>query len=95
MLHTEPHLQASDDFYDALLHAHHGLTVEESHAMNARLILLLANHIGDQATLARALDLARGRVQGGRCSASPTAVTPVVPSHAQAPHPADRNIQKQ
>ena len=59
MLITQPHLQASDDFYEALLAAHEGLSTEESHAMNARLVLLLANHIGRQAVLDEALQTAR------------------------------------
>ena len=60
MLNTQPNLQACDDFYEALIAAHQGLSTSESHAMNARLVLLLANHIGEQATLLHALQLARG-----------------------------------
>ena len=33
MLNTTPHLQACDDFYEALIAAHQGLTAPESHAM--------------------------------------------------------------
>ena len=58
MLNTQPNLQACDDFYEALIAAHQGLSTPESHAMNARLVLLLANHIGDQATLQHALHTA-------------------------------------
>ncbi|HZY21423.1 MAG TPA: DUF2783 domain-containing protein, partial [Beijerinckiaceae bacterium] len=36
-----------------------GLSEEESAALNTRLVLILANHIGDDAALAEALDLAR------------------------------------
>lgn len=61
MLNTQLHLGAPDDFYEALICAHQGLQTHESHAMNARLVLLLANHIGDLATLQEALQLARGR----------------------------------
>ena len=43
---TDAHLEAPDDFYEALIEAHQGLSTEESHAYNARLVLLLANHIG-------------------------------------------------
>jgi len=43
---TTPNLSAPDDFYEALIEAHKDLASEESHALNARLILLLANHIG-------------------------------------------------
>ncbi|EHL23347.1 hypothetical protein KYG_08855 [Acidovorax sp. NO-1] len=86
MLITHPHLQASDDFYEALLTAHEGLSTEESHAMNARLVLLLANHIGDQDTLTEALSLARGRAQGrtAQTPAAPAAIAPVAPVHAAA-----------
>ncbi len=45
-LTTAPHLDAPDDFYEALIEAHQGLSTEESHAFNARLVLVLANHIG-------------------------------------------------
>ncbi|GAB4202752.1 MAG: DUF2783 domain-containing protein [Tibeticola sp.] len=48
-----------DDFYEALIDAHRGLTDAESEAFNARLILLLANHIGDIVVLREALRLAR------------------------------------
>ncbi|RZI56550.1 MAG: DUF2783 domain-containing protein [Rubrivivax sp.] len=50
-----PNFDAGDDFYEALLIAHHGLDVEASHAFNARLILLLANHVGRQDVLLEAL----------------------------------------
>jgi hypothetical protein len=51
-----------DDFYDALIAAHRGLSDAQSELLNARLVLLLANHIGDVAVLREALALARGRV---------------------------------
>ena len=51
---TEPHLDAPDDFYEALIDAHHGLDSAESHALNARLVLLLANHIGSLDVLRQA-----------------------------------------
>ena len=57
---TAPHLQAPDDFYQALIDTHQGLDEEQSHALNARLVLLLANHIGSQAVLKQALAAARG-----------------------------------
>ena len=56
---TAPHLSAPDDFYEALIDAHRDLTVEQSHALNARLVLLLANHVGDQGVLVQALAAAR------------------------------------
>ena len=48
-----------DDFYEALVLAHRGLTDAQSELLNARLLLLLANHIGDLAVLREAIDLAR------------------------------------
>ena len=48
-----------DDFYEALIDAHRGLSDEASRLLNARLILLLANHIGDLGVLRQALDAAR------------------------------------
>ena len=60
MLNTQPNMASYDDFYEALLHAHQGLSTEDSHALNARLVLLLCNHIGDMAVLTEALRLARG-----------------------------------
>ncbi len=79
MLNTQPHLQACDDFYEALIAAHQGLSAPESHAMNARLVLLLANHVGDQATLLHALQLARG--SAAVSTGERQAVTPVAPAH--------------
>lgn len=60
MLNTQAHMASCDDFYEALLNAHQGLSTEDSHALNARLVLLLSNHIGDMAVLTEALRLARG-----------------------------------
>lgn len=48
-----------DDFYEALIDAHRELSDEQSEMLNARLILLLANHVGDIAVLREALKLAR------------------------------------
>ena len=48
-----------DDFYEALIDAHNGLSDEQSEALNARLILLLANHIGDLRVLREALVAAK------------------------------------
>ena len=54
-----PHFQDADAFYEQLLDAHQGLSREASEALNARLILLLANQIGDISLLREALKLAR------------------------------------
>jgi len=56
---TEPHLDAPDDFYEALITAHRELSTADSHALNARLVLLLANHIGSLDVIKQALALAR------------------------------------
>lgn len=56
---TEPNLDRPDDFYEALLETHQGLTLEQSHALNARLVLLLANQIGRLDVLKAALAAAR------------------------------------
>lgn len=60
-LNTEPNIIGPDDFYADLIAAHEGLSDDESAAFNARLILLLANHVGDRDTLQEALDLAKTR----------------------------------
>jgi hypothetical protein len=48
-----------DGFYEALLDAHEGKSLEESAALNARLILILANQIGDLSLLKQCLELAK------------------------------------
>jgi hypothetical protein len=57
-------LPDADGFYAELLGAHEGLSVEESNALNARLVLILANHIGDGHVLREALRL--GIESGGK-----------------------------
>jgi Protein of unknown function (DUF2783) len=56
---THNQLSDADGFYEALLDAHEGLSQEASVAFNARLILVLANQIGDQDVLAQCLQLAK------------------------------------
>ncbi len=48
-----------DDFYEALIDTHRDLSDAQSELVNAKLILLLANHIGDLAVLREAMQLAR------------------------------------
>ncbi len=55
----DPNLTDADGFYAALIDAHEGLSPEDSAAYNARLILILANQIGDLATLKQALAAAK------------------------------------
>lgn len=56
---TKPNMADADGFYAKLLATHRGLTEAQSQALNARLVLILANHVGDAATLDAALALAR------------------------------------
>ncbi|MDR0225049.1 MAG: DUF2783 domain-containing protein [Burkholderiaceae bacterium] len=86
-LSTHANLQACDDFYEALIATHQGLSTAQSHALNARLVLLLANHIGHQGSLLHALELARASADLAPAGADPDgrgAVTPVAPVHAAA-----------
>lgn len=57
-LNLEPNFGQPDDFYEMLLNAHDGLSDDQSRDFNARLILILANHIGDNSVLNQALDAA-------------------------------------
>ncbi|AKI00658.1 Protein of unknown function (DUF2783) [Hoeflea sp. IMCC20628] len=54
-LNTKANIPAPDDFYAELLAIHDGLSKADSDALNARLVLLLANHIGDREVLSQAL----------------------------------------
>jgi hypothetical protein len=67
-LNTELNLPAPDDFYERLIATHRGLSDEQSALVNAKLVLLLANHIGDASVLAAAMALAREGI-GGASSA--------------------------
>jgi len=62
MLITETNLSSPDDFYEALIETHRDLTNEQSQELNAALILLLANHLGDMDVLREALRQARASV---------------------------------
>ncbi|MBE1285829.1 MAG: DUF2783 domain-containing protein [Rhodobacteraceae bacterium] len=53
-----PNINGVDDFYAELVATHEGLSDEESQALNARLLLVMANHIGDRAILSQALSAA-------------------------------------
>lgn len=55
---TDPNLPDPDGFYAELLAAHEGLPEADSHALNARLVLILANHVGDRDVIREALALA-------------------------------------
>ena len=58
-LNTEPNLGSPDDFYQELIDLHRDLSDEQSALLNAKLVLLLANHIGDSAVLREAMRAAR------------------------------------
>jgi hypothetical protein len=72
-LNTQPHFGVpgarhrhayapGDDFYDLLIAGHRGLSDTQSELMNARLVLLLANHVGDLRVLQEAITAARAGV---------------------------------
>lgn len=71
-LNLEPNLTQPDDFYEALIDMHRGLDEAQSHHVNARLVLVLANHIGDLDVLREAMRVARGEIAG----APPEAAAP-------------------
>jgi len=59
-MRTDPNIPDPDGFYAALVAAHEGLSDAASAALNARLVFLLANQIGDQQVLAECIAAARG-----------------------------------
>lgn len=71
-MNTLPNFQDADAFYENLLDAHQGLSREESEGLNARLILLMANQIGNsdvlEACIAAASEAAR---TGSKTAAGP------------------------
>jgi hypothetical protein len=56
---TSPNLAAPDDFYEALIDMHRDLSDAQSALVNAKLVLLLANHVGDMEVLRAAMIAAR------------------------------------
>jgi hypothetical protein len=91
-LNTQPHFGTpgqrhryayapGDAFYEMLIEAHRGLDDEASELLHARLVLLLANHIGDLRVLREAIDVARAGVAP---PASPPTTPPTTPP---APRP--------
>jgi hypothetical protein len=57
ILNTKPNISGPDEFYERLLAVHDGKSKDESDALNARLILILCNHIGDRGVIDQALAL--------------------------------------
>ena len=58
-VNLEPNVQDPDGFYEALLDAHQGLSLEDSFELNVRLLMLLANQVGDSEVLCGCIRLAR------------------------------------
>ena len=58
-MNTAPNIPDPDGFYQALIAAHEGLTEQQSAELNARLVFLLANQIGEQAVLLACIHAAR------------------------------------
>jgi len=59
VLNIEPAIDRPDDFYEALIEAHRGLSDADSMALNCRLILVLANQVGRTDVLVQAIAAAR------------------------------------
>jgi hypothetical protein len=60
---TDSRFASPDAAYSAIIDAHRGLDGAASGELNARLVLILANHIGDADVLSQALALARGGLE--------------------------------
>ncbi|PHS39745.1 MAG: hypothetical protein COA91_05615 [Robiginitomaculum sp.] len=58
---TSPNLPHHDDVYEVLINAHAGLSDQQSSQLNAKLILVLANHIGCKDILSEAIALAAAK----------------------------------
>jgi hypothetical protein len=63
LLNTQPNIPAPDDFFQELVDMHRDLSAEQSALVNAKLILLLANHVGDPAILREAMRAARQDIE--------------------------------
>ncbi len=59
MLNLDVNVEQPDEMYQVIIDMHEGLTDEQSGAANAKLILLLANHIGDLEVVRQAVNIAR------------------------------------
>jgi hypothetical protein len=60
-LNVEPTIADPDGFYQELIDSQREMDDEQAALMNCKLVLLLANHIGDREALREALDIAGGR----------------------------------
>jgi hypothetical protein len=61
-LDTDPRLDDPDGLFEALVEAHRGLDPEASRRLDARIVLLLANHIGDVSIVREAIAAAQAVV---------------------------------
>ncbi|GGF50814.1 hypothetical protein GCM10011332_00040 [Terasakiella brassicae] len=62
-LKTQANIERPDDFYQELIDLHRDLSEEQSRELNAKLILLLANHIGDMTVLSEAMNAAKKDIE--------------------------------
>ena len=77
MLDTTLHLADPDAFYEALIDMHRDLSNDESQLVNAKLILLLSNQIGDMDVLREAMSMARSGVAASVAAPTATSIASV------------------
>lgn len=63
-LNRQPNIASPDSFYEELIHAQRDVDDEQADMLMAKLVLILANHIGDRALLSEAIALARSNTLG-------------------------------
>jgi hypothetical protein len=61
-LETKPNIADPDGFYQELIDSQRDITEEQAELMNCKLVLILANHIGDRGVLREAIKRARGSI---------------------------------
>ena len=86
-LNLTPRLQDPDALFAALVAAHDGLAPAASRRLDAKLVLLLANHIGDDAVVLDALRTAQATTEPSD-DANPDDISPDASPNAPAEHPA-------
>jgi len=62
-INTKPNIDRPDDFYQELIDLHRDLSDEQSRDLNAKLILIFANHIGDMDTLSEGMEMAKKGIE--------------------------------
>jgi hypothetical protein len=70
-LNTNANIAAPDDFYESLISLHRDLSDEPRALVNAKLILLLANHVGDPEVLREAMAAAAQDIKRGASPLTP------------------------